>query len=294
MHTILGATGNIGSNLAKAILKKREPVRVIGRSPQKMQALIDLGAQPAVGDATNLAFLTEAFRGSNTVFVMIPPNSTAIDFITYQNEFGRTIAQALVDAKVTHVVNLSSHGAHLKENTGPIKGLRDQEQRLNNIEAINFLHLRPTFFMENFLMNMELIRSMGINGGHIRGDLPVAMIAARDIAQVASEHMLGRDFSGKSVRELLGPRDVSMADATRIIGEKIGKPDLKYIHFSRQDYISGLVESGLTENMAQLLAEMSAGINDGLFGVGRKRTPETVTPTTFEAFADGFARIYRS
>jgi hypothetical protein len=46
--------------------------------------------------------------------------------------------------------------------------------------------------------------------------------------------------------------------------------------------------------MALLLAEMSAGINDGLFGVGRKRTPETVTPTKFEAFAEVFARVYRS
>ena len=292
MHTIVGATGNIGSNLAKILLKKGEAVRVIGRSPQKMQTLIDSGAQPAVGDATNLAFLTEAFTGSDTVFVMIPTNDAAIDFIAYQNEFGRTIAQALIDSKVAYVVNLSSHGAHLKENTGPIKGLRDQEQRLNKIGAINFLHLRPTFFMENFFMNIDLIKTMGINGGHIWGDLPIAMIATQDIAQVASAHMLGRDFSGKSEHELLGPQDISMADATRIIGEKIGKPDLKYIHFSRQDYISGLVESGLTNDMAQLLAEMSAGINEGLFGTGRKRTPEMVTSTKFEAFADELARIY--
>jgi uncharacterized protein YbjT (DUF2867 family) len=292
MHTIIGATGNIGRNLAETLLEKGEPVRAVGRSPEKMQTLIDSGAQPAVGDASNLAFLTEVFAGSDTVFVMIPPNYEAIDFIAYQNELGRTIAQAIVDSKVTHVVNLSSHGAHLEENTGPIKGLRYQEQRLNKIEAINVLHLRPTFFMENFLMDMELIKKMGINGGHIRGDLPIAMIAARDVARVAAEHMLGRDFSGKSVHDLLGPQDISMADATRIIGEKIGKPDLKYIHFSRKDYISGLVEAGLTNNMAQLLAEMSAGINEGLFAVGRVRTPEMVTPTKFEAFADLFARIY--
>ncbi len=292
MHTILGATGNIGRHLAEILLKKGQPVRAIGRSPQKMQPLIDLGAHAALGDAANLAFLTEAFTGSDTVFVMIPPNYSAIDFIAYQNEFGRTVAKALVDSNVTHVVNLSSHGAHLKENTGPIRGLRDQEKRLNNIEAINCLHLRPTYFMENLLMNVQLIKTMGINGGHVRGDLPVAMIAARDVAKVASEHMLGRDFSGKSVRELLGPQDITMEDATRIIGEKIGKPDLTYIYFSRQDYIRGLVESGLTNDMAQLLAEMSAGINDGLFGTGLKRTPETVTPTKFEAFADVFARIY--
>ena len=119
------------------------------------------------------------------------------------------------------------------------------------------------------------------------------MIATQDIAQVASEYMLRRDFSGKSTRELLGPRDISMDEATRIIGEKIGKPDLKYIFFSRQDYVSGLEEAGLTRNMAQLLAEMSAGINDGLFGTGQKRAPESITPTQFETFAEKFAQLYQ-
>jgi hypothetical protein len=32
-----------------------------------MQLLIDQGAQAAVGDAANLAFLTEAFEGADTV-----------------------------------------------------------------------------------------------------------------------------------------------------------------------------------------------------------------------------------
>ncbi len=58
MHTILGATGNIGGQLAKTLLAKKQTVRTIGRSIQTMQPLIDLGAQPAVGDAANLTFLT--------------------------------------------------------------------------------------------------------------------------------------------------------------------------------------------------------------------------------------------
>jgi uncharacterized protein YbjT (DUF2867 family) len=292
MHTILGATGTIGRQLTTLLLDKGQSVKAIGRSSQKMQMLIDKGAQAAMGDAANLDFLAEAFEGADTVFVMIPPNNTAVDFRAYQNELGHTIARALIDSKVTHVVNLSSHGAHLSDYSGPIKGLYDQEQRLNAIEGLNILHLRPTYFMENLLMNIEMIKRKGINGGHIRGNLPFAMIATQDVARVASEHMLARNFSGKTTRELLGPRDISMVEATRIIGEKIGIPDLQYIHFTRQDYISGLVDAGLSPDLAQLLAEMCAGINDGRFATGQKRTTETVTPTEFEVFADGFAQIY--
>ena len=292
MYTILGATGTIGRQLATLLLEKGQPVKAIGRSSPKMQMLIDSGAQAAMGDAANLDFLAEAFAGADTVFVMIPPNHTAVDFRAYQNEFGRTVARALIDSKVTHVVNLSSHGAHLSDYTGPIKGLHDQEQRLNAIEGLNILHLRPTYFMENFLMNIEMIKRKGINGGHIHSNLPFAMIATQDVAQVACEHMLARNFSGKSTRELLGPRDISMIEATRIIGEKIGIPDLKYIRFSRQDYIDGLVDAGLSTDMAQLLTEMCAGINDGRFATGQKRTTETVTPTEFEVFAGRFAQIF--
>ncbi len=294
MHTIIGATGNIGYKLTQILLANGQRVRAIGRSIEKLQPLVDKGAEPVLGDAGDPAFLTEAFMGADTVFTMIPPNYTASDFTAYQNDFGCIIASAITDAGITHVVNLSSHGAHLTEKTGPIMGLRQQEQRLNDLDQVHVMHLRPTFFMENLLMNINLIKSMGINGSHIKSDHPFAMIATQDIAQVAAEHMMGRDFSGKMIRELYGPRDITMNEATRIIGEKIGLPELKYIFLSREDYINGLLESGLNENLAHLLAEMSEGLNNSLFATGLKRTAENTTPTSFEVFADFFAQIYKS
>ena len=225
---------------------------------------------------------------------MIPPDYTAKNFRQYQNEIGDCIAAAIEKSGVTRVVSLSSLGAHLPDKTGPIKGLYDQEQRLNQLDAVHILHLRPTFFMENTLMNIEMIKNMGINGGYIRGDLPFAMIATQDIAQVAAERMLERDFSGRTVRELLGPRDISMDEVTRIIGAKIGKPDLPYVFFPREDYINGLMQAGLSEDMAKQLAELDAAINDRLFASGQPRTDENRTPTDFEEFADIFAQVYKA
>jgi len=294
MLTIMGATGNIGSKLADRLLQKNQRVKVIGRSADRLQPFVDRGATAAAGDAGDSDFLSEAFSGSEAVFAMIPPDYATQDFRQYQNEIGRQIATAIEKSGVSHVVNLSSHGAHLSENTGPIKGLRDQEQRLNQLDAVHILHLRPTFFMENLLMNIDMIKNMGINGGHIRGDLPFAMIATKDIAKVAAQHLLERNFSGKTVRELLGPRDISLEEATRIIGEKIGKSDLLYVHFSREDYIKGLLQAGLTKDMAEQLAELDAGINDRLFASDEPRTQENRTSTDFKQFADFFAQIYKS
>jgi len=292
MYTLMGAAGNISARLAGLLLEKNQKVRILGRSTERLQSFIDSGAEVAIGDAADSDFLTEAFKEANAVYTMIPVNYTAADYRRYQNEIGQSIARAIERSGVTHVLSLSSLGAHLPDKTGPIKGLHDQEQRLNKLEGTNILHLRPTFFMENMLENIDMIKNMGLNGGHINGDMPFAMIATRDIAHVAMVHILERDFSGKVVKELLGPRDISMKEATRIIGEKIGIPDLTYVHFSRDDYIKGLTQAGLTNDMAQLLAEMSAGLNDIQFGTGLKRTEENTTPTTFEEFAEFFAQVY--
>ena len=294
MLTIMGATGNIGSKLTNRLLVKNQRVKVIGRSTERLQPYVDRGATAVVGDAGDSDFLAQAFSGSNALFTMIPPDYAAQDFRQYQNEIGRQIATAIEKTGVKHVVNLSSHGAHLAEKTGPIRGLRDQEHRLNQVDSVNILHLRPTFFMENLLMNIDMIKTTGINGGHILGDLPFAMIATEDIAEVAAQHLLERNFSGKTVRELLGPRDISMEEATRIIGEKIGKPDLQYVHFSRKEYINGLLQAGLSKDMAEQLVELDAGINDRLFASDEPRTEENKTSTDFEQFADYFAQVYKS
>ena len=271
MIVITGATGKIGSRLTDLLLGKGEPVRVIGRSAEKLAGVVARGAQAALGDLADAEFLSRAFRGADAVFAMIPPNYAAEDFRKYQNSIGKSIAQAIGSAGVSSVVNLSSQGAELPEGTGPIKGLHDQEQRLNRLSGVNVLHLRPAYFMENLLVNIDLIRTMGIMGSAVQGEIRFAMIATRDIAAHAAARLLQRDFAGSKVQDLLGPRDVSLAEAAAVIGKRIGKPDL-----SRQ-YV-----------------EMSKALNDGRFAVGIPRDAVNTTPTTIEEFADLFATVYRS
>ena len=294
MYVITGATGNIGSKLAGILLSRGQSVRVVGRSPEKLQGIAHDGAETAVGDLRDTEFLTKVFSGASAVFAMIPPHYIAADFRAYQNEIGKSIASAIQRSGTKHVVNLSSQGAHLTDRTGPVKGLHDQEERLNALEGVNILHLRPTYFMENLLMNIPLIRSMNVAGSAIRGDQKLAMIATWDIARFAAERMMKRDFPGKSVRDLLGQRDVSLNEAFAVIGRKINKPDMKYVQFSYKDAEKGLVGAGLSEDVSRLFIEMSKALNDGLFAVNLSRTKENTTATSIEEFADFFAKVYFS
>jgi len=294
MYAIIGATGNIGGQTADILLAKGEKIRVIGRSAARLQRFVDEGAEAAVGDLNDSAFVTRAFTGATAVFAMIPPEYAARDFRAYQNEIGANIATAIAASGVGHVVSLSSQGADLPDGTGPIKGLHDQEERLNRLEGVNILHLRPTYFMENLLMNIPLIDSMGIAGSAVRGDLIFPMIATRDIAAHVAKRLVSRDFAGKQVRDLLGQRDLSLNEAIAVIGRAIGIPDLNYVQFSYEDAAKGLAGMGIGADAARLFIEMSRAMNDGLVLVSRPRTQQNTTPTSIEEFAGTFAHVYRA
>lgn len=293
MYVITGATGNIGSKVADILLSKGEKVRVIGRNAAGLQRFVDKWAEAAVGNLKDSEFVTKAFTGATAVFSMIPPDYTAGNFRAYQNEIGAALATGIEKAGVRYVVSLSSQGAELSDGTGPIKGLHDQEERLNGLSGVNVLHLRPTYFMENLLWNVPLIIQRGIAGSPVRGDQKFAMIATRDIAAYLAERLVKRDFAGKVVRDLLGQRDLSLNEATSVFGRAIGLPDLKYVQFSPEEAAKGLTGMGFSEDMASLFIEMSYALNDGLFAVGRPRTPENTTPTSIEEFASTtFATVY--
>lgn len=292
MKVIIGASGHIGSQAADILLEQGESVRVIGRDAARLRQFVDRGAEAAVGDLRDSAFVTSAFVGADAVFAMIPPEYAATDFRKYQNEVGAAIADGIVSAGIRYVVNLSSQGADLREGTGPILGLRDQEERLNRLEGVNVLHLRPTYFMENLLMNIPIINRMGFAGSAIRGDQRFAMIATRDIAACVAERLVKRDFAGKEVRDLLGERDLTLIEVTAVIGRSIGLPDLKYVQFSYGDAAQGMKEMGIGGDASRLFVEMSKALNDGIFAVGRIRNKENTTPTSIEVFAGIFAHAY--
>jgi uncharacterized protein YbjT (DUF2867 family) len=131
-----------------------------------------------------------------------------------------------------------------------------------------------------------------MSGGAIAPNLSMAMIATRDIADVAACALKARDWTGVVVRELLGPRDLTYAEATRILGTRIGKPDLEYVQLSYANFEAALVQAGLSPDFAALYAEMARAFNDGRVKPVEGRRSENTTPTRFEDFAETLARAY--
>jgi uncharacterized protein YbjT (DUF2867 family) len=291
--TVLGATGKTGGTVAQRLLAAGIKVKAVGRSQDKLAALAKRGAQTAVADVADTTSLTEALRGSDAAYLMIPGDATKPDMAGQYARATEAIARAVTDSGVRRAVFLSSLGAELTTGTGPIVGLHNAEERLRAISGLALLLLRPGYFYENSYGTLALIKHQGINGGAIDPGVAMLTIAAADIGEVAAEALRTADFSGVVVRELTGPRDVTMPEATALIGKAIGKPDLPYIRFPDDGFVDGLKTAGFSADAARLYLEMAQAFNKGIIRP-QGGSEKVKTTTTFEAFADTFAQAYRA
>jgi uncharacterized protein YbjT (DUF2867 family) len=294
MIAVMGASGNTGRRIAEHLLAAGEKVRALGRTAEKLASLNSGGADVVTGIARDAVYLTNSFRGSDAVYTLLPQDVQSQDYRRQQDEEGEAIAQAIRDSGVRYVVFLSSLGADQPEGTGPIAGLHAHEERLRGLRGVNVLILRPAYFFENFYGTLGLIKHHGINGGAMAPDIPFSMIATRDIADVAAQALRRRDWTGVVVRELLGARDLTFAEATRILGARIGNPDLQYVQFPYADFTASLVGMGISQNVAGLYAEMARAVNEGKVKSLEGRQPGNTTPTRFEDFAEELARAYQA
>ncbi len=292
MITIIGATGNIGSKVADILINEKHHVRLIARTEEKLKKFQGK-ADTKSGDANDEAFLSKALEGSIAVLTMLPTILNAPDVYDYQNKLGTSIANAIKNAGVKYVVNISSLGGHTESNNGIVAGLCRQEQRLNAIKGLNVLHLRPAYFMENSLNSIGLIKNMGLNAAPIINNFAFPVIATKDIAAVAAEKLVSRDFSGSSVLPLMGAKDYNYEEFTRILGDAVGKPNLQYTRISYDEFKDGLMQFGVSPSVAHAFVDMNKGISMGVMTDVDKRTPESTTPTTAEEFANTvFKMVY--
>lgn len=291
---LLGATGKVGGKISEILLKEGHKVKLIARTADKLKKFGDMGAEIIAADITDVHAVAKAFTNSDSVYVMIPPNFTAVSYRAFQRKAGDATIEAIQRSGIKYVVNLSSCGAHMHEGNGMIAGLAEQEVKLNQLNDVNVLHLRPAYFMDNALLNISLIKGMGINGTTADADHKMPMVATNDIAIIAARHLVHQDFDSKSVHPVLGDRDYSFKELTGIIGNAIGKHDLPYVQFPIEHAKQAMINLGFSAAIADDITEMETSLKNGIMNY-EQRTTENSSPTTAESFAkEVFAPLYNS
>ena len=289
MYVILGASGNTGSIIANSLLSAGKRVRVLGRDAGRLQSFVGKGAEAFTADMSDAVALTKAFGGARAAYLMLPPAKSQEE----QERNSDAIAKAVKESRLCYAVHLSSYGAQVAKGAGPVSGLHSSEQKLNAIKDLSVLHLRAAYFMENNLAAIGMIHGMGIFGNALLPDLKIPMAATRDVGNYAGQRLLDLDFSGKQTCELLGERDLSMAEATAIIARGIGKADLNYVQFPYDQVQRVLEQMGMPPKKAAVYIEMFKAINTGVLAAQEPRSRENTTTTSFEEFVqDVFAPAY--
>jgi uncharacterized protein YbjT (DUF2867 family) len=276
IFVVTGATGNVGKVVAEQLRAQGHQVRAVARS-----AGVSLDDLPA---------LIKAFSGADAAFLVIPPEINAPDLRKRQNAIGVNLAEAVKQTRVQRVVFLSSVNAQYPEGTGPILGLHDMEERLNELNIPELVHLRPAYFMENHLRGIGVIAQTGFYGTAFKPDAALPMVAARDIGAKAAELLLEETFRQPRIRELLGPRDYTMIEAARLLGAAIGKPNMNYMQFSYNDARKGMIGAGLSASYADAIVEISRSFNEGKVHATERRSAQNTTPRTLEQFAQNIFR----
>jgi uncharacterized protein YbjT (DUF2867 family) len=289
---ITGSIGNISKPIIEGLVKAGKQVSVITSTNERVKEIEKLGATALVGQAQDIAFLKNAFKGADVVYTMIPPIWQTNNWRASQNEIAKNYAEAILHNNIKYVVNLSSIGAHLGNGAGPIDGLADFEKLLNNIRGLNVKHLRPSFFFYNFISQIGLIKQAGIMGGNYGNGEKVFLVHPKDIAAAALDELLTLSFSGNSVRYVLGDERYGK-DIADALGKVIGK-EIKWVEFTDDEQKQGLLQAGLSETHAQAYTQMGKSLREGhMQGDVRKNKP-SLSSTKLEDFAKEFAQAYNS
>jgi uncharacterized protein YbjT (DUF2867 family) len=292
-YVVTGGAGNISTPLVKNLLAAGQQVTVIGRNAEHLKPLVQLGAKAAIGSVEDSAFLAQTFKGADAVYTMVPPKWDAVNWKKHIGQVGENYAAAIKSADIKYVVNLSSVGAHMAEGCGPVSGLYLAEKALNQLEGVNVLHLRPSYFYPNLLANIGLVKNAGIIGSNfaVSGN-KFPIVDPSDIAEVATEALLKPSFTGKSVRYIASD-EVSTDAIAQTIGTAIGKPDLKWVAFADADALNGMLHAGLSKEVAENYVEMGAAINSGKMSEDYwKNKPSALGKVKLGDFAKVFAAIY--
>lgn len=238
---VTGSTGRVGRHVVDQLVQRGAQVRVLTRDPLKVQ--FPAGVEVAQGDMLDIDALRAAFKGVTTLFLL---NAVTGD------EFAQAIITLNIarEAGVERVVYLSVFEADRAVNV-PHFAVKFGAERMLEQMGFSATILRPTYFIDNELMIKDVIVNYGVYPMPI-GSKGVAMVDARDIAEVAAIELIRREKApGKLPIEtinVVGPDTLTGPQVATIWSDILGRP----IVYGGDD------PSGFEQNMASFMPKWTA------------------------------------
>jgi uncharacterized protein YbjT (DUF2867 family) len=206
MILVTGGSGNVGSEVVRALLAAGEEVRAVTRSG----AGAPEGADAVAGDLDRPETLVEPLRGASALFLM--PGYAGI-------------TGALEEARragVERVVLLSGSSAASGDESNAVTAYMMGSEAAVRDSGLSWTFVRPYAFASNALRWLDQLRA----GDVVRepfGDVAVAVVDPADIGAVAARALSSSGHAG-AIYTVSGPQALLPAERVRILGEVLARP----------------------------------------------------------------------
>ena len=293
---VTGSLGHISKPLTQELVQKGHDVTVISSNPERKDAIEAFGAKAAIGSMEDAGFLTATFTGADAVYVMetmggnrfFDPN---LDIVAAINKIGNNYKQAILHSGIKRVVHLSSIGAHTDKDNGLLAFHYNVETILNSLPTdIAITFMRPVGFYYNLLGFINNIKTQGFIATNYGGDSKKPWVSPLDIAEAVAEELL-TPFKGRKIRYVASD-EISCNDLASLLGQAIGKPDLKWVVIPDEQMLQGMIAKGMNPKIAAGFVEMNASTNNGALYEDYYRNKPTLGNRKFKEYAKEFAEVY--
>lgn len=274
MYAVAGASGRVGSATARHLLAEGAEVRVLVRDATRAEQWTRRGAEARVVDLGDRAALGEAITGCDGLFVLLPFDLTVDDLDAYADAITASVAGAVADSGVPHVVMLSAGGADLAEGAGLITGLHRMEQALLSTGVV-LTALRSGHFQEKVSDLIESARAGVYPVFAASADVAVPMVATRDLGATAAAALLSPDATSASI-DVRG-RAYSEREVAGVLGAALGR-ELDVVVLPEDAWAPALVDAGFSPHVAESLANLYRADGRGLLAPRGDRAIDVATP----------------
>ena len=257
MYGVTGITGKVGGAVANALLEAGLSVRAVVRDEEKGKPWAAKGCAVAVASVGHADALTEAFSGTDGVFLMTPPDFDPEPGFPETRANAVAIKVAIDAARPAKVVFLSTVGAQVSE-PNLLNNSTMTEQMLRTV-SVPVALLRAGWFMENAASDVEAARSGVIPSFLQPLDHAIPMVATVDIGRTAAE-LLRDTLSGVWLVELEGPRRYSARDIGSAFAAALGR-EMRMDPVPRETWEALFRAQGMKHPMPRM--RMVDGFNEG-------------------------------
>ncbi|HEY8551435.1 MAG TPA: NAD(P)H-binding protein [Vicinamibacterales bacterium] len=263
MFAVAGVTGQTGSLVADRLLAQGHHVRAIVRNAARGEGWQARGAELAVADLADRPAMRHALTDVRGAYLLIVPDPSADDVLASTRAMVDAMAAAAAEARVPHVVVLSSIGVQVADpRTGPIQALRYAESRFRDIPGTACTFVRAPYFTENWLMSADAIRQHGTLSDFIPVDLEIDTASVQDVARVAADALV-QGGRGLRVVELTGPSPTTLTRVAAELSDALGRP-IQAVELPIDQAEPTFRGIGLSADLARLYRLMYEGIAAGV------------------------------